>query len=72
MGRPKELTEEERQELLAKGYKPVEVWVLDWDNPKVRERVERECQIIRESDLRTGELDYLDEVTSDLWDDFPR
>ena len=71
MGRPKELTEAERADLIARGYKPVEVWVLDWDNPKVREEIERECAVIRESDLRTGELDRLSETVSDLWDDFP-
>lgn len=71
MGRPKELTEEERQELIAQGYKPVEVWVLDWENPKVMARIKKECEAIKESDRRNGELEYLDEVTSDLWDDLP-
>jgi hypothetical protein len=49
----------------------VEVWVLDLDNPEVRERIKRECEAINESDRRSGEAEYLDEVTSDLWDDFP-
>ena len=53
MGRPKELTEAERADLIARGYKHVEVWVLDWDNPKVREEIERECAVIRESDRRS-------------------
>lgn len=70
MGRPRELTQEERQKLIEEGYRPVELWVLDWDNPQVRERIERECQLIREADRRTGELARLDEVTADLWDDF--
>lgn len=70
MGRPKELTEEERAELIAQGFKPVEVWVLDWDNPKVREQIERDCELIRESDRRNGELAYLEQETADLWDDF--
>ena len=34
MGRPKELTEAERAELmLEKGYRPVEVWVPDLSRP---------------------------------------
>jgi hypothetical protein len=69
MGRPRELTEEERQKLIADGYRPVEVWVLDMENPDVIERIRRECEMIRESDRRNGELEYLDEVVSDLWDD---
>lgn len=72
MGRPRELSEEEKEKLIAAGYRPVEVWVLDWDNPKVVEQIKRECEAIRESDRRNGELEYLDEVTSDLWDDFAR
>ncbi len=69
MGRPRELTDEERQKLIADGYRPVEVWVLDMENPDVIERIRRECELIRESDRRNGELEYLDEVVSDLWDD---
>ena len=71
MGRPKELTDDERAKLIADGFKPVEVWVLDWENPAVRAKVERDCEAIRTSDRVSGELAYLDEVTSDLWDDFP-
>jgi hypothetical protein len=71
MGRPRELTEAERAELIAKGYKPVEMWVLDWDNPEVRERIKRECEAINESDRRSGELEYLDQLAADLWDDLP-
>jgi hypothetical protein len=70
MGLPRELTEEERAKLIADGYKPVEMWVLDLDNPEVLERIRKECEAIRESDRRNGELDYLDEVTAALWDDF--
>ncbi len=70
MGRPKELTEAERAELLSAGYKPVEVWALDWENPEVLARIERECAVIRESDRRTGVIEELDETVADLWDDF--
>ena len=71
MGRPKELSEEERQELLAKGYRPVEVWVPDWDSPEIRERIRRECEAINEADRRSGELEYIDELVADLWDELP-
>jgi antidote-toxin recognition MazE-like antitoxin len=71
MGRPRELTEEERAELIAKGYKPVEVWVPDWDSPEVQKRIKRECEAINESDRRSGELEYADQLVADLWDDLP-
>jgi hypothetical protein len=71
MGRPRELTEAEKAELIAKGYKPVEVWVLDWDNPEVIARIKRECEAINQSDRRSGESERLDEIAADLWDDLP-
>lgn len=70
MGRPRELTEEERTELLAKGYRPVEMWVPDLAKSEVRERLGRELKAIREADIRTGELDRLNEAVDDLADDF--
>jgi hypothetical protein len=66
MGRPRELTEEEKADLLARGYKPVEMWVPDLSKAEVRERLERELKAIREADVRTGELDRLSETVEDL------
>ncbi|MGN6549467.1 MAG: antitoxin MazE-like protein [Pararhizobium sp.] len=71
MGRPKELTEEERSRLIAEGYRPVEVWVPDWNNPAFLARLQRECEAINESDRKSGVNEWLDEVSSDLWDDIP-
>ena len=72
MGRPRELTEEERAELLAKGYTPIEMWVPDLSNAAVRRRLAAELKAIRESDARSGELDRLSETVEDLADDFER
>lgn len=69
MGRPRELTEAERAELVAKGYRPVEIWVPDLSNPAVRDRLIGELRAIRESDARSGELERLSETVDDLWDD---
>lgn len=72
MGRPRELTEAEREELLAKGYMPIEMWVPDLSNAAVRRRLAAELEAIRESDARSGELDRLSETVEDLADDFER
>ena len=32
MGRPRELSQEERADLLRQGYRPIEIWVPDLDN----------------------------------------
>lgn len=70
MGRPRELTEEERAELLAKGYRPVEMWVPDLSKAEVRLRLGSELKAIREADMRSGEIERLSETVEDLADDF--
>ena len=62
MGRPKELTEEERRALLAKGYRPVEVWVLDTDDPAVREDIRRQCAAINKADEEDDIEEWLEAV----------
>ena len=69
MGRPRELTEKERQELLSQGFRPVEIWVPDLSQPRVREQLVKELKAIRELDARSGELKRLSETVDDLWDD---
>lgn len=69
MGRPRELTEEERRKLIAEGYRPVEVWVPDLWSDQLWNEVEEECRQIRQSDRRSGMLKTLDAFAEDLWDD---
>lgn len=59
MGRPKELTEEERAELIAKGYKPVEIWVPDWNNPEMQKRLEKEAKAVAEADENDDIFEWL-------------
>lgn len=70
MGRPKELTEEERAELIAKGYRPVEVWVPDWSSSAFRRELEAMGKSIRESDRRSQMNEVLEAFIDDVWDDF--
>ncbi|NGO50657.1 antitoxin MazE-like protein [Allomesorhizobium camelthorni] len=69
MGRPKELTEEEKKELAAEGYRPVEVWLPDLWSDELWKQIEEDCRQIRESDRRTGMMKTLDAFAEDLWDD---
>ena len=69
MGRPRELTNEEREELLAKGYKPVEVWVPDVDSEAFWKALEKEGEAIRESDRRSHMDEVLEAFLEDVWDD---
>jgi hypothetical protein len=50
MGRPRELTEAERQALLADGYRAVEVWVPDIWSDEVWQQVYRDCELIRSAE----------------------
>ncbi|MDQ6433406.1 DUF3018 family protein [Mesorhizobium sp. LHD-90] len=52
MGRPRELTDEERAELIAKGYRPVEVWVPDIWSDEVWNQAFKDCDLIRASEER--------------------
>ena len=58
MGRPRELTEAERQKLMDEGYKAVEVWVPDIWSDEVWQQVYRDCELIRASE---------EEADVDLW-----
>jgi len=58
MGRPRELTEEERQKLIAEGYRPVEVWLPDLWSDEVWEQIYRDCELIRKSE---------EDADVDLW-----
>ncbi|MBO0906454.1 antitoxin MazE-like protein [Jiella sonneratiae] len=70
MGRPKELTTEQRAELLAKGWRPIEVWVIDRDSPAYRAEVDRELDAIAEADRNDpGIDDWIIQLRGNLWDD---
>jgi hypothetical protein len=68
MGRRKELTQEERQDLLAKGYRPIEIWVPDLENEAVRKRMEEEIRRIVEADEKEGISDWIAAVGPTDWD----
>ena len=69
MGRPKELTEEERQELLARGLRPFEVWLPDVWSDEFWKQMEEDCRLIRESDKRENMDRVLDAFAKEVWDD---
>ncbi|WP_309085244.1 antitoxin MazE-like protein [Chelativorans sp.] len=68
MGRPRELSKEEREELLAKGYKPVEVWVPDMSDPEVLARAVAEANRIAQADQEEDILDWIEAVQKDMWE----
>lgn len=68
MGRPRELTQQEREELLAQGYRPIEIWVPDLENEAIRERLQEEIRRIVEADEKEGVSDWIEAVGPKDWD----
>ena len=69
MGRPKELTEEERAELLSRGLRPFEVWLPDVNSAEFWKQIEEDCRLIREADRRENMDAVLDAFAREVWDD---
>lgn len=69
MGRPKELTDEQRADLEARGFVPVEIWVPNWDDPAFAMRLREHASEVCESDRRSGMNETLDAFAKDLWND---
>jgi hypothetical protein len=68
MGRPRELSPEEREDLLRRGYKPVEIWVPDLENEVVRAQLAEEARRVAEADERDDVTDWIVAVGPTDWD----
>jgi hypothetical protein len=72
MGRPRELTEEERAKLIAEGYREASVWLPDIWSDEFWMQIEEDCRLIRQLDERTNMNATLDAFAADLWQDLDR
>ncbi|MFN3321049.1 MAG: antitoxin MazE-like protein [Allorhizobium sp.] len=69
MGRPRELSQEERADLLRRGYRPIEIWVPDLDNETIRAQLAEEARRIAEADNDEDEvMDWLQAAGPTDWD----
>lgn len=68
MGRPRELSPEERADLLRRGYKPVEIWVPDLENETIRAQLAEEARRVAEADEQDDVTDWLEAVGPTDWD----
>lgn len=61
-----------REAMRAKGYVLKQRWVIDMDNPQVRERITRECaEIAAWERANPDEVADLNHWHSHQWDDLP-
>jgi hypothetical protein len=68
MGRPRELSPEERADLLRRGYKPVEIWVPDRSSEAHKQEAARQTKAAVEADRKAGIVELTGEDLSDDWD----
>jgi hypothetical protein len=68
MGRPRELSPEERADLLRRGYRPIELWVPDVSNETMRAQLEEEARRIAEGEDQDDVTDWLQAVGPTDWD----
>lgn len=68
MGRPRELSPEERDDLLRRGYRPIEIGVPDLDNETMRAQLAEEARRIAEADGEDEVMDWLQAAGPTDWD----
>jgi hypothetical protein len=68
MGRPQELTQDQRNQLLNQGFRPVEVWVPVAENDVFLKEAKRQSQLIAEADLVDDASDWIETVSETDWD----
>lgn len=68
MGRPTELSPDERAELLRQGYRPVEVWVPDMENEEVIRRLLDEASRVAKADERDDVTGWIKGTGPADWD----
>lgn len=68
MGRPRELSQEERADLRRRGYRPVEIWVPDVTSEAYRNEAARQAQASVEADRRAGLKELVDPGATEDWD----
>ena len=69
MDRPHELTDDERDELRARGYRPVEIWVRDRNDPTYLAEAARQSRAAAEADSEDDVMEWVATVRSDPWDE---
>ncbi len=68
MGRPREISPEERADLIRRGYRPAEIWVPDLTSATFHRQVELEAQRIAEADAQDDVTGWIEAVGPKEWD----
>ncbi|OLP52545.1 hypothetical protein BJF92_02950 [Rhizobium rhizosphaerae] len=68
MGRPRELTGDERAELLRQGYRPVEIWVPEAEDTLLNARLSAEAERIAAADQTDDVTGWIEAAGPSEWD----
>lgn len=68
MGRPRELSPEEREDLLRRGYRPIEIWVPDISSEAYKAEAARQTKAAVEADRQAGIVELIGEDLTDDWE----
>lgn len=69
MARPREITPEERAELIANGYRPIEIWLPDLREQAMRAAAEAEGKRIAFADQEDSVMAWVERAQKDMWDE---
>jgi hypothetical protein len=68
MGRPQELTDEQKQQLRSEGFRPVEIWTPDFSDPVVYAQAVAEAKRIAFADSEEDILTWMEALQKDMWE----
>lgn len=68
MGRPTELSPEERADLVRRGYRPIEVWIPDLTDDALRSQLREEARRIAAAEEIEDIRDWIEAVGPNDWD----
>ena len=51
-----------RAKLRAQGLRPIQIWVPDVNDPKIREQIKREARLIAQSGSEKDDLAFIDSI----------
>jgi Protein of unknown function (DUF3018) len=57
-----------REKLRAQGLRPIQMWVPDVNDPKIKEQIRREARLIARSPHEKDDLAFVESLQSELWD----
>lgn len=68
MGRPREISDEQRARLMERGFRPIEVWVPDAQNPAYLAEAARQARSSVAADAEDDVTEWAEGVSSNDWD----